>query len=58
MNRLKLIPHITSLERMKFSVAKGIAIVAVQPSPVVRASEVETPSQPDRRPVYHQPARL
>src|SRR5258708_12665313 len=47
MNRLKLIPQITSFDRMKFKVEKGIAIVAVQPRFVRRASEVHTPSQPE-----------
>src|SRR5262249_10348872 len=45
-NRLKLIPQITSCDCMKFRVENGMATVAVQPSFVIRASEVHPPSQP------------
>ena len=46
MKRLKLMPQITSRDRMKFKVEKGMAIVAVHPSLVIRASDVHTPSHP------------
>src|SRR5207253_7519157 len=49
MKRLKLIPHTTSFVCMKFSVEKGIATVAVQPREKMRASEIQTPSQPESR---------
>jgi len=45
-NRLKLIPQMTSCDCMKFRVENGIAIVAVHPWSITRASEVHTPSQP------------
>jgi hypothetical protein len=47
MNRLKFNPHTTSFDFVKFNVVKGISIVAVQPSLVIRASELYTPSQPE-----------
>src|SRR5437879_13159683 len=50
MKRLKLMPHTTLLDFMKFSVEKGIAMVAVQPCAVLRAAEVHTPSQPEPPP--------
>ena len=46
MKRLKLIPQTTSRDCIKLSVEKGIAMVAVQPSSVMCASEVQTPSHP------------
>src|SRR5215475_13592523 len=47
MKRLKLMPQTTSFVCMKFNVENGIATVAVQPSELMRASEVHTPSQPE-----------
>src|SRR5215510_16334177 len=45
MNRLKLIPTLTLSEVLKFRVEKGLATVAVHPSPVIRALHFQTPSQ-------------
>src|SRR5437763_295252 len=46
MKRLKLMPHSASTECVKLRVVNGISTVAVQPSAVIRAADVQTPSQP------------
>src|SRR5438128_3917476 len=46
MKRLKLISQITSCDCMKFRVENGMAMVAVQPCLLTRASDVHTPSHP------------
>ena len=44
--RLKFKPQTTSFDWVKFRVVNGISIVAVHPSAVMRASDVQTPSHP------------
>src|SRR5437667_10760881 len=44
-NRRKLRPQFTSEPPRKFSVLKGIPTVAVQPSLVILAAEIQSPSQ-------------
>src|SRR6516165_7145257 len=57
MKRLKFKPQLTFSECLKLRVLKGISTVAVQPSDVMRASEVQTPSHPGSKspPVLRSP---
>ena len=48
MKLLKFKPQRISVDRVKSRVVKGVSMVAVQPSDVMRASDVQMPSQRDR----------
>jgi len=55
MNRLKFNPQMTSFDFVKFRVEKGTSDRRVQPSRVMRASDIQTPSQPESKSVPSDP---